>query len=193
MEQRKLYLLLSHTGSFVSKCINLYTKDPYTHASISLDEQLDNMYSFGRLKPHNPLIAGFVKEDVDNGTYRRFLDTTCALYSININDDQFNLIQKELDRFINSDVKYGYNLLGMFGFMFNRPIARKNSYFCSQFVAEVLQNSGINIVDKAACMTAPNDFRLSNQVELVYEGNLFDYDRRAVVKNWEITQFFLYC
>ena len=34
---------------------------------------------------------------------------------------------------------------------------------------------------------------LSNQVELVYEGNLFDYDRRAVVKNWEITQFFLYC
>lgn len=180
---RKLYLLLSHTGSFVSKCINLYTKDPYTHASIALDERLEDLYSFGRIKPHNPLIAGFVKEDIDNGTYRRFLNTTCALYSIEISEFQYRLIEKELDRFINGEIKYGYNLLGMLGFMFNRPIVRKNSYFCSQFVAEVLQNSGIHLVDKAASLTAPNDFRLSEQVELVYEGNLFDYNRNTRINN----------
>lgn len=180
---RKLYLLLSHTGSFVSKCINLYTKDPYTHASIALDERLENLYSFGRIKPHNPLIAGFVKEDIDNGTYQRFLNTTCALYSIEISELQYRLLKAELDRFINADVRYGYNLLGMFGFMVNRPIVRKNSYFCSQFVAEVLQNSGIHLVDKDASLTAPNDFRLSEQVQLVYEGNLFEYDRSIVTNN----------
>ena len=39
-----------------------YTKDEFSHVSIALDIQLEKMYSFGRLKPYNPFIAGFVHE-----------------------------------------------------------------------------------------------------------------------------------
>src|SRR5699024_8215003 len=116
---------------------NIYTKGDYTHVSISFDKDLKELYSFGRLKPYNPIFAGFVKEDIINGTYGRFPNTRCALYSLKINEIQHQKLQKELNRFKREADKYGYNFLGLIGAMFNHPIQRKYSYFCSQFVSEV--------------------------------------------------------
>ena len=81
-KKNKIYILLTHSGSLLSKCINVYTKEPYTHVSIAFDEELKELYSFGRLRPKNPIFAGFVKEDIVNGTYARFPNTRCALYSL---------------------------------------------------------------------------------------------------------------
>lgn len=49
-----IYILLTHSGSLLSKCINIYTKEPYTHVSIALDTNLKELYSFGRLNPTIP-------------------------------------------------------------------------------------------------------------------------------------------
>ena len=38
--ERKVYLLLTNTGSFLTKLIKLYTKKPYNHASIAFDYDL---------------------------------------------------------------------------------------------------------------------------------------------------------
>ena len=43
--------------------------------SISLDKELNTMYSFGRLKAYNPLHGGFVHEHVHSGTFKRFYKT----------------------------------------------------------------------------------------------------------------------
>ena len=45
---KKVYILLTHTGTILSKAIKLYTSHEYTHVSIALDEKLDRLYSFGR-------------------------------------------------------------------------------------------------------------------------------------------------
>lgn len=171
----KIYILLSHSGSMFSKAINICTREPYTHVSISLDENLKELYSFGRIKPYNPIIGGFVKEDVVNGTYGRFPNTTCALYSLQIDDIQYKRLRKELNKFKRESNMYGYNLLGVVSAAFNYPLHRRYSYFCSQFVSEILLNSGIKIIDKNPSLTSPMDFRTCEKLEFVYEGSLKTY------------------
>ena len=59
---KKVFLVFSHSGTILSKVIRLYTREKYSHISISLDEDLKRMYSFGILRPYNPFLGGFVHE-----------------------------------------------------------------------------------------------------------------------------------
>jgi hypothetical protein len=171
----KIYILLSHSGSIFSKLINIFSKAIYTHVSIALDKELNELYSFGRINPYNPIIGGFVKEDIVNGTYGRFPKTTCALYSLEIDEEQYKKLKSELEKFKKEKDKYGYNLLGVMSAAFNFPLRRKYKYFCSQFVSEVLLNSGIKLIDKNPSLTAPIDFRSCEELEMIYEGYLKKY------------------
>ena len=45
---KKIYIVLAHTGTLLSRIIKMKTGAEYTHSSIALDENLDEMYSFGR-------------------------------------------------------------------------------------------------------------------------------------------------
>lgn len=175
-EKYMIYILLTYSGSVLSRVINKKTREPYSHVSIAFDEELKELYSFGRLHPRNPMYAGFVKEDIENGTYARFPKTTCAVYSLEINKKQYKRLILELTKFRLSDKRYRYNFIGLVGAAVNYPIEREYKYFCSQFVTSLLNNSGIKLIDKEAGLTAPRDFRECNELSLVYEGNLQSYN-----------------
>ncbi len=172
MKKRDIYILLSHSGSVFSKAINLYTKEPYTHVSIALDKNLHEFYSFGRIKPYNPVLGGFVKEDIEGGSFKRFPNTICALYSLKITYKQFRMLKRELNKFKREGDKYGYNLIGVVSAAFNYPIHREYKYFCSQFVSELLLKSGIKIIDKNPSLTAPMDLIANDELECIYKGYL---------------------
>lgn len=53
----KIYIILTYTGTLLSKIIKFYTKDEFSHVSLALDIGLNKMYSFGRLNPYNPFIG----------------------------------------------------------------------------------------------------------------------------------------
>lgn len=175
-EKYTIYILLTYSGSVLSRVINRRTREPYSHVSIAFDEGLQELYSFGRLHPRNPIYAGFVKEDIANGTYARFPKTTCAIYSLEITKQQYKRLMKELTKFIFSERRYRYNLIGLMGAAVNYPIERQYNYFCSQFVTSLLNNSGIRLIDKEAGLTAPRDFRECHELNLIYEGNLQSYN-----------------
>lgn len=174
-QEKRIYILLSHSGSLFSKAINIYTKAPYTHVSIAFDKNLNELYSFGRLKPDNPIFGGFVHEDIENGTFARFPNTRCALYSLKVNKTQYRKLKRELYKFKKESYRYGYNFLGVLTAMFNYPMKRKYNYFCSQFVSEILLNSGIHIVNKPPGITSPMDIKEYEELELIYEGYLNTY------------------
>ena len=69
---KKIYIILTHTGTILSRIIRHWTKDEFSHISISLDKDLEEMYSFGRLNPYNAFVGGFVREGLDKGTFARF-------------------------------------------------------------------------------------------------------------------------
>lgn len=43
---KKIYIVLTHSGTALSKIIKGFTKDEFSHVSISLDKELNEMYSF---------------------------------------------------------------------------------------------------------------------------------------------------
>lgn len=47
---KEIYVLLTDTGTVLTKIIRSFTKDPLNHASIAFDQDLNEVYSFGRKK-----------------------------------------------------------------------------------------------------------------------------------------------
>lgn len=174
-QTKSIYILLTQTGSLLNKTIKRYTDAPYNHVSIAFDISLREVYSFGRKHPRNPLYGGFVKEDVYYGTYRYFPKTTCMLFRLEVSTEEWRRIRRVVSNFQNKQQFYRYNFIGLFGIVVNYPVEFKNAYFCSQFVAEVLKRSGINLWNKPSALVTPNDFLNQETFKLIYEGNLYDF------------------
>jgi hypothetical protein len=172
MSGKKVYILLTNTGSFLTKLIKLYTKKPYNHASIALDCQLTEVYSFGRKTVRNPFIGGFVREDVKGGLFKQ---ADCVIYSLSVTEVQIQKLNHLLKEFEAQKKDYRYNFLGFIGVMFNIPIKRKNAFFCSQFVAFLLKESNIIDFDKPLSLITPHDLQSASKCQSIYEGRLKDY------------------
>ncbi|NRG48312.1 hypothetical protein HRF87_26880 [Bacillus sp. CRN 9] len=175
MKNKTIYVLLTDTNTLFTKMIKCYTKAPYNHVSIVFDEKLNEIYSFGRKYPRNPLIAGFIREDVYFGTYRYFHNTKCLFLKIEVSTKEYNRIRNIIKTFNNNRNIYSYNLLGLLGVAIQHPINKRNKYFCSQFVAEIFEKCGLNLWDITPALITPNDFFMHPSFEIVYEGRLYDY------------------
>lgn len=140
MKREKIYILLTDTGSLLTKLIKLYTKKRYNHASISFNSKLSEVYSFGRKKVENPFRGGFVREDVKEGLFK---NADCALYSIAVTKKQVKKMQDIIINMEKEKEAYRYNFLGLFGFLINKPIKRKRAFFCSQFVGHLLKEGDV--------------------------------------------------
>ena len=176
-----IYLMLTFTGTLVSKCIGIYTGAKYTHVSICLDSRAQEFYSFGRKIRWFPLIGGFIVEHADSGLFKDFRNTTCAIFRLDVPEDKFEKLNKEIRLFVKDRQKYGYNLIGLIGVMLNRPLKRKNKYFCTEFVASVLQRAGIHDFQKDISLLKPQDFYNLPGFEHVYEGRLCDFGKSRVL------------
>lgn len=174
--ERSVYILLTNTGTLFTKTIQTYTKAPYNHASISFNRELSELYSFGRKNPNNPLNGGFVKEDIKTGTFSKYPDTTCVIYELRVTEREVEKMKRVLRVFIHRNKKFFYNILGVIGVALKEPVEFSNSYFCSQFVAEILQRSGIKLWKKLPALVTPDDFRQCDRLQLIYEGKLSDYE-----------------
>jgi hypothetical protein len=174
-ERKNIYILLTDTGSLFTRTIKIYTKAQYNHVSIGFDTNLESLYSFGRKKPSNPIIGGFVKENIKTGTFARFKDTSFRLYSYSVNLETYYKMREIIREFEEQIERYRYNTLGLLGVLINKPMERKYAYFCSQFVASVLKRSGADIFEKPAALVTPDDFLRSGHLKLICAGKLAEY------------------
>ena len=170
---KNIYIMISQTGTSCSKIFELFTRAPYNHASIALDEDLNSLYSFARQNLYIPIIAGFVKEDVNEGIYKLHDNTLCQIYRISISEEQYLTLQQSIHNFEKD--KYGYNFAGLVAMLFNVPYHRRYHYVCSQFVAYVLQESKSVQLEKDFSLMRPHDFSSLPGVDLIYSGKLADY------------------
>lgn len=175
---KDVYILLTDTGSVLTRLIKVVTENPYNHVSISFDENLETLYSFGRRHPNNPFLGGFVEESISSGTFKKFKDTTCMLLKFKVDDQEYDLLNQQIAFFVENMDKYHYNFIGLIGAYFNKRVPRKHAYFCSEFVADVLYKSNLNIWDVPPHMVRPFDFGQDDRFEVLYEGLLSDYAKR---------------
>lgn len=170
MKEHKIFILLTDTGTLFTRMIKIYTKTPYNHASISSNRYLRDAYSFGRRSAKNPFSGGFVREDIY--TNRLFKQARCAIYSCSVTSSQLQKMNAFIQKMEEEKHHYRYNLLGLFAIMFNKQFDRKRHFFCSQFVATVLQECSIVEFSKSPSQITPHDLIESTKFQLEFEGKL---------------------
>ncbi|SEO21599.1 hypothetical protein SAMN04488134_10525 [Amphibacillus marinus] len=172
MKKKTVYLLFLSTGTILARTIDFYTKTSLNHVSIALDQELDFVYSFGRKRPNNPFIGGFIKENLNLPFFNR---SSCAVYQLKVTEEEYDQLVEQIMIMESHKHLYRYNFLGLLGVMMNKELQRDNAYFCSQFVATMLQECGVYDGDKPPGLIRPQDLRDWRELRLVYQGQLKNY------------------
>ena len=133
MKTKSIYIVLSQTGTMLSKVLKFFTGADYNHASIALSSNLKKMYSFGRLNPYNPFVGGFVEEGINIGTFKRFYKTNALVLKLDVDTRTYVQIEQMLNYFVKNKTKFHYNYVGLLLAMFKKDYSPTNRYYCSQF------------------------------------------------------------
>ena len=172
-DSKQIYIVLTYTGTFLSKIIKFYTHAEYAHVSLSLDYELNKMYSFGRKHPYNPFIGGFVHEKLNSGTFKRFKKTKALIYVLNLTDKQYEKIEEVIQKFERQRNIYKFNIIGLFGSAFNLKYRKKNTFYCAEFVKYLMDEANLNL--DLPELVKPIDFKKIENLEIVFQGILKNY------------------
>ena len=169
---KKIYIILTYTGTILSKIVKIYTRREYSHVSISLNEDLTKMYSFGRLNPYNPFSGGFVHEEIDKGTFKRFKKTKTKIYSLEIPEEKYEKLESIIEQMQAKKNLYKFNVIGLLGIMLNVKIKREKYFYCAEFVKYVLEQSQVLELPE---LVKPEDFEKVSGISEIYRGVLREY------------------
>ncbi len=152
-----LYLVLSSTGSAAAEAIATATQKPYSHVSLSFDEDLKTLISYnGGDGVHFP---GLNAEALDS--FYKKETAHLIIYKMVCGYEAKKNVLDEIRKI--NDEGSSYNVLGLFA-----PYSHRNNIMvCSQFVYAMLQRVGLAYFDKKPEQVRPMDF-----IELDYERRL---------------------
>lgn len=171
----KVYIVLTQTGSVLSSIIKYSSGKEYNHVSIALDEDLDQLYSFGRTHPYNVLSGGFVHEGIKIGTFKRFKETKAKVLALDVTEQQYNALVENIKYMCENKKKYKFNRTGLVLAGFNKSSNSDYKFYCSEFVKHILQKSDVDI-SSLPKITHPEDFQKLDGLTFLYAGLFSDYD-----------------
>lgn len=167
-----IYILLTRSGTLLSNLVYLFTGDPFTHASISFDPTLQPLYSSARKNGETMFPAGPCREYFHRGFYKKHRHIPCALYALDVTEEHYAQAKEEMDRIISHSDDYHFNILGLLLCRLNIPLRRTSKFFCSQFVAEILQRSQALALPKVPSLMRPMDYTRLPEADCLYRGTL---------------------
>jgi hypothetical protein len=173
LEKAYLYVVLTRTNTVISRLIHFFTHDDYTHAALSFDRDLEEMYSFGRRTTYNPFIGRFKRESLDEGIYKISRNLPGVIVEIEVPKERYDEARELLEVFIANRSRYKYNYRGLVYGLFNKPTTKEDRFLCSQFVYYILHNSGIADFHRPSNLVRPQDF-LNLPGRIVFQGDLKD-------------------
>lgn len=170
-ESHSIYIVLSHSSSVISKAIYFCTRDEFTHASISIDSNLEALYSFGRKWSRFPFIGCLKQELMDQGFYSLCKTLPGMILKIDVTTEQYNILKEALEYYVYNKNLYKYNIMGFIGYIFKAEFRSKRRFTCSEFVAHLLEVSNVARFDKPLNLIRPQTFTELNG-QIIYKGDL---------------------
>ena len=132
------------------------------------------MYCFGRTFAYCPFIAGFVHEELDKGTFKRFKKTKTRIYSLQVPDEKYEKVIDVINNIKEHRKEYDFNIIGLFCVAINLKFKREKSFYCAEFVKYVLEQSNIN--KSLPELIKPEDFKELKGINVEYSGILKEYN-----------------
>lgn len=172
---KDIYVILSATPTKMGKMIRTLTRYELNHASISLTEDLTEMYSFARYRAVNPLVGGFVKEFPKRLSLGENRDIYIKVYKIPVSNIKYNNIKSFINKMKNDKEENIYNSLDAIGYLFGWRFNAYKAHTCASFVVKSLCEGDI-IVKLYASKNVPikKIEKLLNK-HIYYSGHLSDY------------------
>ena len=174
-QKRYVYIVISQTGTILSRIIKFLTRKEYNHASISLKDDLSVMYSFGRKNPYNPFLGRFVEESPDFGTFKRFSNAKILLLKVYMGEEEYQKLDTLLNLMLENSNDYKYNYLGLYFAAIKVCHKSPNRYYCSEFVKELLVRSNVKGAGELEKIVHPMSLIGLPNAKEVYCGKLRDY------------------
>ena len=140
-----VYVVFSSTQYMIAKFIRAVTNHRYNHVSISLDGNMQRLYSFARRYEDTPFCGGFVVERPER-YLKRNTAATVQICAIPVTDEQYRTIRSHLYLYEEEADDYVYNYIGALSFVFRRRIALERCHTCVDFATELIgmTSAGIN-------------------------------------------------
>jgi hypothetical protein len=169
-----LYLVLLRSGTVLSRAINIIGGQPYTHASLAFDKELQYMFSFSRRYPRNPFIGSFSHDGIYEGLYEIFDTLPGVILELDATEEQYWQVSQLVGGFIKKKEQLRYNYLGLFSQAINLSFRQKDAFYCAEFVYYVLHRAQVCDLGKPPEAVRPSDF-LQLKARLIYHGDLKRY------------------
>ncbi len=147
---RHICILLTKYSDWISTVVYHIGGRGFTHSSISLEEDPDTFYSFN--------FRGFAVESVEKHRRRGVKNSRCI--RLQVSDAVYAHIRERLREMLAHRTEYHYTRLGVLFCVLRLPFRWRKHYFCSQFVAELLRDSGAAPLRRAPCRYLPNQFAI---------------------------------
>lgn len=177
--KKNIYIVLSQTGTIVSRLIKLFTHDSFNHVSISFEDDINSLYSFGRTQTYNFVSGGFVKESPNYGTFKRFKRTRIALLSFEVESDVYYKMKEHIERMYEHKELYKYNYRGLFMAAIHKKYSRFNHYYCSEFISELLRAFGVVKADCLGEVVRPMEFYSLPNARLLFKGRMTAFKKQT--------------
>ena len=159
---KTIYILLTRSGTLLSKLVYSVTGANYTHASLAFDEDLSCLYSSTRKNGYTMFPAGPSREYLDR----------------EVSEEAYIRARRRANHMMAHGKLYRFNVLGLVLCAMHIRWRRRRHYFCSQFVGEVLEKSGALELPKHSTLMHPNDYTTLQDLHCVYEGRLSGLPQR---------------
>lgn len=174
-----VYVLLTYTNSLMAKAIKFVTHQPYSHAGISLDSSLTNIFTYGRKEVKDK--CKFTVESIFDGALGAVKDSTpYSLYVSFFKKYQFETLKERIENIKEDINKHGYSYIGLINFALGKETYNDYRMFCSQFVADVIKAGDPNRVKKHASRYSPSDLSKVKGMHFVTKGILGKYNQNKV-------------
>ena len=165
--KKKIYILLTRFEDGGAKALRALTNCYYTHASIGLEEDMNTFYSF--------VYKGFIAEKITRYLKPGKENLLCKLYEIEVNEKKYNSIKRMIRFYSNIREKLHYTRLGVVLCLMKIPFKAERGYFCSQFVAEILDRAGAAKLNRNSSLYLPTDLQRLREVKLNFRGTVKEF------------------
>ena len=178
-EMQTVSIFMTKYDDILSNFVYLISGLGYTHVAICFDEETQDYYTFN--------YKGFRREH-PFGNKRRYGKS--IRFELQVPKEQHTSLKEMIRQMENSQIEWKYSLWGVVLCILGIRYKFKGSYFCSQFVAELLEKSGIIKWKKHPSLYLPNQMcrELSSHIGLKSMTLFQSIEKVPVIEEQEISR-----
>ena len=147
-----LSVLFVNYEDFWSKVVYYVLGKGYSHASIGVDDNEEVYYSFN--------FKGFRREKPRK---HEEIVSKSVCYKLSVSKEEYDKVVEMIEEFQSRRFEWKYNLVGLLLSRIHIKHQKKDHYFCSEFVVEMLEKAKVVRFEKNAAHYLPN--RLEQEIQ----------------------------